>query len=103
VGDDGPLTPTRDGKRPDDPNKKQTIGYVDHTLYYYGSPSGASGASTGLAVATIRTYADGATQLNPRVAATPVPAAVYLLGSGLLGLVGIRRKMAAQEEDYHEI
>jgi hypothetical protein len=49
-----------------------------------------------LNVATIRTYADGTTQLNPTsVAQTPVPAAVYLLGSGLLGLVGIRRKMAA--------
>jgi hypothetical protein len=26
--------------------------------------------------------------------ATPVPAAVWLLGSGLMGLLGIRRKMA---------
>jgi len=68
-----------------------TVGYVDQTLYYYGSPSGL-GTATGLNVATIRTYANGTTQLNPTV---PIPAAIYLLGSGLLGLVGIRRKMAA--------
>ena len=29
------------------------------------------------------------------VAATPIPAAVWLLGSGLMGLAGIRRRMAA--------
>ena len=32
--------------------------------------------------------------IGPDVAAVPIPAAVWLLGSGLLGLVGIRRKMA---------
>jgi hypothetical protein len=32
--------------------------------------------------------------LNPDIAAVPVPAAVWLLGSGLIGLVGIRRKQA---------
>lgn len=69
-----------------------TVGYVDQTIYYYGSLSGA-GTATGLNVATIRTYADGHTALNP--SAVPIPAAVYLFGSGLLSLVGIRRKTAA--------
>jgi hypothetical protein len=70
-----------------------TVGYVDQSLFYY---SNTANAANGVNVATIRTYADGSTQLNPQaVAQTPIPAAVYLLGSGLLGLVGIRRKMAA--------
>jgi hypothetical protein len=80
-GDDGPSTPTGYGKQPE--KKDQTV-----------SPSGISDDMSGVAVATIRTYADGTIRLNPREAATPIPAAVYLLGSGLLGLVVIRRKMA---------
>ncbi|HUJ16789.1 MAG TPA: hypothetical protein VL197_02255 [Nitrospirota bacterium] len=72
-----------------------TNGYVDQVLYYYGLPSGINGTSTGLNVSTIRTMADGSTVLNPGAPATPIPAAAYLFGSGLLGLVGLRRKMAA--------
>jgi hypothetical protein len=72
-----------------------TVGYVDQKLFYFATASGI-GNRTGVQVATIRTYADGHTELNPAATtATPIPAAVYLLGSGLLGLVGIRRKMAA--------
>ena len=67
-----------------------TVGYVDQYLYYYTGLTG-SGAVNGLSIAKIRTYADGHTELNPN--AVPIPAAVYLFGSGLLGLVGIRRKM----------
>jgi hypothetical protein len=59
--------------------------YVDQYLYYFATPNLAS---AGLQVATIRTFEDGHTELNP----VPVPAAIYLLGSGLLALVGIRRK-----------
>jgi hypothetical protein len=70
-----------------------TAGFVDQVLYYYGSPTGISGTSTGVNVSVLRTFADGSTQLNP--SAVPIPAAVYLFGSGLLGLAGIRRKMAA--------
>jgi hypothetical protein len=69
------------------------LGYVDQMLYFYGSVNSFTSNKVGVALATIRTYSDGHTELNP--SAVPVPAAVYLLGSGLLGLVGIRRKMAA--------
>ncbi|MGC1456606.1 MAG: hypothetical protein WA946_15585 [Nitrospirota bacterium] len=68
-----------------------TSSYVDQVLYYYGSDpsSGAQGTS----IATIRTFADGSTQLVAQ--ATPIPAAIYLFGSGLMGLVGLRRKTVA--------
>ncbi|NLI82305.1 MAG: VPLPA-CTERM sorting domain-containing protein [Deltaproteobacteria bacterium] len=33
--------------------------------------------------------------IGPDLAPVPIPAAVYLFGSGLIGLVGIRRRMAA--------
>jgi hypothetical protein len=59
--------------------------YVDQYLYYFATPNATS---SGLQVATIRTYENGTTEINP----VPIPAAVYLLGSGLLALVGIRRK-----------
>lgn len=50
---------------------------------------------TGKEVATITTNLDGSTTIrslaeNPAV---PIPAAAYLLGSGLLGLIGLRRRM----------
>lgn len=66
-----------------------TSNYVDQVLYYYGSDPDAGNA--GVKVGTLRTFANGSTALNP----VPIPAAVYLFGSGLLGLVGLRRKMAA--------
>ncbi|MFA7062318.1 MAG: VPLPA-CTERM sorting domain-containing protein [Pedobacter sp.] len=37
-------------------------------------------------------YGVDAGSFGPNFVATPIPAAVYLLGSGLLGLAGIRRK-----------
>jgi len=64
-----------------------SVGYVDQSLNYY---SANNSRSFGTIIATIRTWANGTTELNP--SAVPVPAAIYLLGSGLLGLVGIRRK-----------
>jgi len=66
--------------------------YVDSVLYYY---SAANGAGAGLNIATIETLANGTTQLISNVSSVPIPAAIYLLGSGLVGLVGMRRKMAA--------
>jgi hypothetical protein len=65
-------------------------GYVDSYLYYYAY-STASSANSGVEIADIRTYADGHTEIIP-VSSVPVPAAVWLLGSGLLSLIGIRRR-----------
>lgn len=64
-------------------------GGATQSLYYFAN--GANG-SAGLAAATIVTNADGSTSINP--SAVPIPAAVWLLGSGLLGLIGIRRRSA---------
>jgi hypothetical protein len=63
-------------------------GYVDQWLYYYGNPTSAG---TGVQLFKIRTNEDGTTDINP----VPIPATVYLFGSGLLGLIGIRRRMTA--------
>ncbi len=65
-----------------------TVGYVDQFLYFYDTPNVTA---AGVAIAKIRTFADGHTELS----AVPVPAALYLLGSGLLGLIGIRRRLSA--------
>jgi len=40
-------------------------------------------------------YFYGNTPLNLKISATPVPAAVWLFGAGLLGLIGIRRRLKA--------
>jgi len=69
-------------------------GYVDLPLYYFSytaSSSGAFPATTGTLAGTLRTYIDSpnsAGTMNP----VPIPGGVLLLGSGLLGLFGIRRK-----------
>lgn len=69
-----------------------TAGYVEQTLYTFAN---INVASTGLAVAIIRTLADGSTIINPAaVSQVPVPASLLLFGTGLLGLFGIRRKNA---------
>ena len=43
-------------------------------------------------VLRLYTTVDGNGNITTSVAPTPIPASVLLLGSGLLGLVGIRRK-----------
>ena len=70
-----------------------TVGFVDQTLYFFDSPQSAL---FGVATVTLRTMADGSTIINPGSAsAVPIPPSVLLLGSGLLGMIGIRRKISA--------
>ena len=59
-------------------------------LYYYADPYTAN--LNGFNMGTLQVQADGSTVLNP--SAVPIPAAVWLLGSGLLGLIGVRRRNA---------
>ncbi len=68
-----------------------TVGYVDQTLYFFNTPDSAL---AGVAKVTLRTMADGSTIINPG-SAVPIPPSVLLLGSGLLGMIGIRRKISA--------
>jgi hypothetical protein len=69
-----------------------TTGYVDQILYYY---SNGDTGGRGTAVATIRTLLNGTG--STQLLATPIPAAAYLFGSGLLGMFGLRRKMAVKD------
>jgi hypothetical protein len=79
-----------------------TTGYVDQTIYSWTNPVngnlGLQNGTAGTASFTVRTMADGSTLINPGAAApapVPVPPAFFLMGSGLLGMFGIRRKMKA--------
>jgi hypothetical protein len=77
---------------------------ISQNLYYssnYNQGSTGSGkaltlinASDASGALQILTNSDGSTTIvnGASVSATPIPAAAYLLGSGLLGLFGIRRK-----------
>ena len=65
-----------------------TVGYVDQGLFH--SPLTYYPDTTLLA--SLRTMEDGSTIINP--AAVPVPASVLLFGTGLVGLIGLRRKSA---------
>lgn len=71
-----------------------TTGYVDQAIYNW-SGSVTNTSAYGTQVLTLRTMADGSTVINPGAAPVPIPPAFLLMGSGLLGMVGIRRKMAA--------
>ena len=55
-------------------------------LYFFNNAD--LSATNFVQLSTITTNADGTTNIS----ATPIPAAIYLMGSGLLGLVGIRRR-----------
>jgi hypothetical protein len=67
-------------------------GFVDQKLYFFNFTSPANPATAGTQVATIRTMADGSTIINPASPVVPIPPSVLLLGSGLLGLIGLRRR-----------
>jgi hypothetical protein len=53
-----------------------------------------TGATTGYSAVLRFNKADGQVTLNPNAAPVPVPAAAWLLGSGVLGLIGLRRRNA---------
>ena len=66
---------------------------VTQGLWYFANANATTSAGT-LAL-TLQTNADGSTTvLNGNVASTPIPPAFFLMGSGLLGMVGLRRKKA---------
>ncbi|MEA2084753.1 MAG: hypothetical protein U9O82_11095 [Thermodesulfobacteriota bacterium] len=67
-----------------------TVGYVDQTLYYLDiNNQGPDANVLGVELADIRTMADGSTIITQ--SAVPIPGTVLLFGSGLLGLVGLKR------------
>ena len=72
-------------------NGESTIAGSAVTQYLYEYVN-ANTSQNGLEVLKLVTNADGSTELV--ATATPVPPSVLLLGSGLLGLVGIRRKQS---------
>jgi hypothetical protein len=74
-----------------------TTGYVDQSLFTWSNTAlDAAGRLPGTKGVTLRTMTDGSTLINPNAApAVPVPPAFFLMGSGLLGMFGVRRKMNA--------
>lgn len=61
------------------------------SLYYYPT-STVNSAGPGVELETLAISSNGTTTVTPQ--ATPIPATFLLFGSGLLGLVGIRRKQS---------
>jgi hypothetical protein len=66
-------------------------GSVTQNLYFWNDGLTTVAANKiGVAVATITTSFDGSSTVT--TAATPIPPAFFLMGSGLLGMFGLRRK-----------
>ncbi len=65
-----------------------TVGYVDMYLYHFINSVAQPGPNGTDYKGVLRLFADGHTDLI----ITPIPPAVLLLASGVLGLVGIRRR-----------
>jgi hypothetical protein len=71
-------------------------GSVSQALYFWANGNTTVvGDKTGTLAATIVTNANGSTTITAATTPTPIPAAFYLMGSGLLGLVGLRRRNKA--------
>jgi FtsH-binding integral membrane protein len=67
-----------------------TSGSVTQNLYFWANAYAAVPADTiGVLAATITTSYNGTSVVT---AATPIPPAFFLMGSGLLGMFGLRRK-----------
>lgn len=64
-----------------------TGGEVKQNLFFWDNPNTAGNLAGAKQTFTIKTLSTGGTEI-----VTPVPPALFLMGSGLLGLVGIRRK-----------
>jgi hypothetical protein len=74
-------------------NANTMLGNVDQMVYGDCSPTGLMGDTC--MTGHILRGTMGATPLSLDITAVPVPAAVWLFGSGLLGMVGVaRRKLA---------
>ena len=67
---------------------------VSQALYLLTSTS-RSGNTTGLEELVLITNANGSTTIEAVPAATPIPPSFFLMGSGLLGMFGLRRKQRA--------
>jgi hypothetical protein len=66
------------------------------TMYVFGTNgAGLSLASNPYVGGTVNVSAAGVITVTNTTANTPLPAAVWLLGSGLLGLIGVGRRRAA--------
>jgi hypothetical protein len=59
-------------------------------LFFWDNPSSSN--KEGIKGLNIYTLADGSTQVAS--SAVPIPPAFFLMGSGLLGMIGLRRRMA---------
>lgn len=62
------------------------------TVWQFGNSTNMALAQTGVKMLDITLNADGSSTINAGSVATPIPAAAWLLGSGLMGLVGLRRR-----------
>ena len=74
-------------------------GTVEFRVAQIGTTSANGGTTSTAGTFRISEYYDGANytnlQINGDISAVPVPAAAWLLGSGLIGLVGAARKRKA--------
>lgn len=72
-------------------NKGDSPVYLNPFIQYLGSAYALNGTNS-LTIPTTSFITDYAVGANIDVTPTPIPAAAWLLGTGLLGLVGIRRR-----------